>query len=111
MKIKLRKLETTLIFLAKIVLYGLLFFVFYGTYAKENWQLLNLSRTSGITIFVYCVMMYMFSNIYGRFDVGKRKSKPIVHSLLLAVVFTDIVSMLALSVMNTNENNNAHFQL
>ena len=111
MKIKLRKLETTLIFLAKIVLYGLLFFVFYGTYAKENWQLLNLSRTSGITIFVYCVMMYMFSNIYGRFDVGKRKSKPIVHSLLLAVVFTDIVSMLALSVMNTNEKNNAHFQL
>lgn len=111
MKKKLRKLETSIIFMLKAMLHFTLFWIFYGIYAKDNWYLLRISRTAAVTIATYLVMSYMFSNIYGRFDVGKRKSKPIVHSLLLAMIFTDIISMLALSVMNTNENNNQTFKL
>lgn len=76
-----RKLETSLVFLLKVILNLILFFVLYGIYAKSNWQLWNLSRTSGITIAAYVVMHYMFSTIYGHYDIGKRKSKPIVLSL------------------------------
>lgn len=111
MKIKLRKLETSIIFILKLLMYLSLFWVFYGAYAMENWWLLRASRTTGVTIAAYVIMSYMFSNIYGRYDIGKRKSKPIVHSLILMIVFTDIISMLALSVMNTNQNNNAEFRL
>ncbi len=111
MKIKLRKLETSIIFLLKITMYVSLFWIFYGMYARTNWQLLNLSRTSGVTVATYILMSYMFSNIYGRYDIGKRKTKPIVHSLILMVIFTDIISMLMLSLMNTNEKNNATFEL
>ncbi|MGN0151606.1 MAG: exopolysaccharide biosynthesis polyprenyl glycosylphosphotransferase [Wujia sp.] len=111
MKKKLRKFETTIIFVLKVTMYLILFWIFYGTYAKSNWQLLNLSRTSLVTIATYIIMSYMFSNIYGRYDLGKRKSKPIVHSLILTMLFTDIFSMLALSVMNTNEKNNKQFML
>ena len=84
-----RKLETSLVFLLKAILNLILFFVLYGIYAKSNWQLWNLSRTSGITIAAYVVMHYMFSTIYGHYDIGKRKSKPIVLSLFLNQVFTD----------------------
>lgn len=111
MKIKLRKLETSIIFVLKAVMYGILFWIFYGIYAKSNWQLLNLSRTSVVTVATYVIMSYMFSNIYGRYDIGKRKSKPIVYSLILTMAFTDIFAMLALSVMNRNEKNNKSFVL
>lgn len=111
MKIKLRKLETSLIFLLKAILHLLLFWIFYGMYARTNWWLLNLSRTAGVTIATYVIMTYMFSNIYGRYDIGKRKSRPIIYSLMLTMVFTDVISMLMLSVMNTNEKNNKSFML
>lgn len=111
MKRKLRKLETTIIFVIKSVLYFVLFWSFYGMYARSNWQLLNLSRTSAVTIATYVVVSYMFANIYGRYDIGKRKSRPIVHSLFLASVFTDIITLLMLSIMNTNATNNKSFEI
>ncbi len=109
MKRILRKLETTIIFVIKTVLYFALFWIFYGMYARSNWQLLNLSRTSAVTIATYVVVSYMFANIYGRYDIGKRKSRPIVHSLFLASIFTDIITLLMLSIMNTNATNNKSF--
>ena len=111
MKIKLRKLEATLVFLTKSTLYMILFWLFYGIYAKSNWWLLNLSRTSGVTIATYVTMNYMFSNIYGRFDIGKRKTKPIIYSMVLSTAFTDIISLFMLSLMNTNEKKNPTFML
>lgn len=111
MKTNLRKLENSIVFLLKLVMHVLLFWSFYGMYAMKNWQLLNISRTSGVVLATYFIMSYMFSNIYGRYDIGKRKSKPIMHSLILTMAFTDTISMLMLSVMNTNERNNKTFEL
>ena len=109
MKRKLRKFETTIIFVIKTALYFILFWIFYGMYSRSNWQLLNLSRTSAVTIATYVVVSYMFANIYGRYDIGKRKSRPIVHSLFLACIFTDIITLFMLSIMNTNATNNKSF--
>lgn len=110
MKNNSRKLETTLVFFLKLILNLILFFVFYSAYARTNWQLWNISRTTGITIAAYVVMHYMFSNIYGRYDIGKRKNKPIVSSLFLNQIFTDVISVLVLSIMNTNQMNNYDFE-
>ena len=41
--------------------------------------------------------------------MGTQKSKPIVHSMALATIITDLVTHLQLSIMNTSEKNNAHF--
>lgn len=111
MKSNLRKLENSIVFMIKLALYVLLFWSFYGMYSIKNWQLLNISRTSGVVLATYLITSYMFSNIYGRYDIGKRKSKPITHSLVLTMAFTDVISMLMLSVMNTNDRNNKTFEL
>ncbi|MBR3598799.1 MAG: exopolysaccharide biosynthesis polyprenyl glycosylphosphotransferase, partial [Lachnospiraceae bacterium] len=103
--------ENSIVFLLKLTMHVSLFWTFYGLYSIKNWQLLNISRTSGVVLATYFIMSYMFANIYGRYDIGKRKSKPIMHSLILTFVFTDILSMLMLSVMNTNERNNKTFEL
>ena len=98
---KIKRFESTLWLLIKVVLYSLLLATFILIMAKENPTLIRLSRTMGITMSTYCVCGLLFLSIYGKYDVGRRKSKPIIYSLSLAVLFTDIVTYLQLMIMNT----------
>lgn len=85
----------------KLVLYILLMGTFMLIMARENPTLIILSRTMGITFSTFCIVGLLFLSIYGKFDVGRRKSKPIIYSLALAVLFTDIVTYIQLMIMNT----------
>ena len=68
---------------------------------RENPALIRLSRTMGITISTFVVVGLLFVSIYGKYDVGRRKSKPIVFSMALAVLITDIITYAQLMIMNT----------
>ncbi len=111
MKYKLRKLETSFLFLLKMTLYVCMMLTFFLIYGQDNFQLIKPSRTSAVVVATYVVINYMFSSIYGRYDIGKRKTKPIIMSMSLTIFFTDVISLIALSIMNTNEKNNKHFVL
>lgn len=111
MKEKLKQCENLIVLLFKLILYFVIFWIFYRLYAIQNWQLLVVSRTAAVTILSYVISGYLFVKIYGGYDIGKRKSKPIIISLSLAAVMTDIVAYIMLSVMNTNDANNATFTL
>lgn len=101
MKKRLKRFETIFWLFVKVVLYILLMAIFMLILAKENPALIRLSRTMGITISTFVVVGLLFVSIYGKYDIGRRKSKPIVYSMSLAVVFTDIITYLQLMVMNT----------
>lgn len=101
MRKKLRRFETIFWMLVKIVLYLILLATFIFILAQENRALTRLSRTLGITISTYIIVGLLFLTIYGKYDVGRRKSKPIIYSMSLAVIFTDITTYLQLMVMNT----------
>ena len=107
MKEQLKKCENLLVLLFKIILYFSIFWSFYRLYAIKNWQLLSPggSRTMAVTILSYLIAGYLFLKIYGGYDIGKRKSKPIIISLSLAAFMTNIVAYVMLSVMNTNTDN------
>lgn len=109
MRKRLRQCEYLIVLLFKIIMYFLVFWIFYRFYAIDNWQMLNVNRTSAVTTISYLLSGYLFLNIYGGFDIGKRKSKPIIISISLAAALTDIVAYVMLCVMNTNENNNTTF--
>ncbi len=111
MKAQLRKCEKLIVLLFKIISYYLIFYIFYRLYAIENWQLLTPSRTAAVTTLSYLIAGYLFLKIYGGYDIGKRKTKPIVISLSLAAVMTDMVAYVMLCVMNTNKANNRTFKL
>ena len=61
MKKKIRKLEASLVFVLKALLYVVLFYVFYNAYARYNFQLRHPlsqpSRTSVIVIFAYIIFV------------------------------------------------------
>lgn len=101
MKSKLKRCESILWLAVKLCLYVILMATFMLILSKENRALVKLSRTMGITLSTFVVVGLLFVSIYGRFDVGRRKSKPIIYSMSLAVIFTDIITYIQLMVMNT----------
>ena len=100
-----------MVFLLKLFLYGWLIGSFFLIMGIENWPLLRLSRTAGVTALTFVAVGLCMTMAYGTYDIGQRKSKPIISSLALATAITDIITELQLSIMNTNEANGLAFDL
>ncbi|MDD3412666.1 MAG: exopolysaccharide biosynthesis polyprenyl glycosylphosphotransferase [Lachnospiraceae bacterium] len=111
MKTMCKKFQNSIILLFEIIIYLGNFAVFFGFLGMENKQLLCLSRTSVVITFSWIVVGILLTVIYGKYDVGVRKSKPIIISLTLMSLLTDGVAYLLLNFMNTNEDNNRSFRL
>ena len=105
-----KNLETTLVFILKSILYLSILSIFFGVMAIDNWQLLVLSRTAGITLSTFIIVGLMLISIYGKCDIGKRKSKPIIYSVTLATLMTDVITYVQLTVMNANAATNYKFR-
>ena len=102
MKKHLHKFESTLWLVIKFLLYFLLLLTFIIVHGKENIGLTRLSRTMGTTVFVFVIVGLLLLSVYGTYDVGRRKSKPIIYSLSLAVACTDVVAYLQVMIMRAN---------
>lgn len=111
MKSIIKKLQYSVVLLLKLFLYLGVFVIFFGLFGIKNWQLLVFSRTSGVTMLTFATVGLGMLAAYGRYDIGKRKSKPIIYSIGLAAVITDVVTYIELSIMNTNTANNQKFIL
>ena len=101
MRKKIKRFETIMWMMIKVLLYIALMITFMLVMSFENPALLVLSRTLGITVSTFIIVGLLFVTIYGKYDVGRRKSKPIIYSMFLAVGFTDAITYLQLMVMNT----------
>ena len=109
---QLRENKTAILMgLLRVVIYGVLGLLFFGLMAINNWQLLHMSRTLGTTLLTYVAMSAAMHAVYGGYAVGKKKSKPIISSMSLATLITDLVTYLQLQIMNVNENNNDYLEL
>ena len=94
-----------------IAMYACLFALFFGTMGINNWQLRHASRTLATTLLTYVVMSYVMQQVYGGFEVGRKKNKPIISSMVLSTVMVDLVTYLQLQIMNVNEYNNKRLEL
>lgn len=108
---KERQWDSFLWLFMKTVLYLSLMGTFVICMGKESHSLTTLSRTMGIIVITFLVVEMLFLSIYGKYDIGRRKSKPIITSLALATFFTDAVTYLELMVMRTNQPSIYAFRL
>ena len=107
----LYKCQKSIYFLFRATLYITIvatFFVVFGL--KYEW-LLGLSRTSGVTLVTFCVLLTTMISVYGGYLIGRLKSKPIIISMSLASIVADLVTYLEFCIMSVNEHNNDHFVL
>ena len=94
----------------KCLTYLGLFFAFYRTMLVHNWPLAHPSRTLFSTMLTYVAVAFGMHAVYGGYDIGKKKSKPIITNMYLGSVVTDLVTYLELQIMNVNENRNAYLK-
>lgn len=105
----LYKCQKSIYFILKATIYIIIvatYFVVFGL--KYEW-LLGLSRTSGISLFTFCVVLTATISVYGGYLIGRLKSKPIIISMSLATIITDLVTHIEFCIMGVNAYNNDHF--
>lgn len=95
----------------RMMIYGCLALLFFGLMSINNWQIANPSRTLATTLLTYVAMMAAMHAVYGGYAVGKKKSKPVISSMSLATLATDVVTYLQLQIMNVNANNNDRLEI
>ena len=94
-----------------LCLYVMLGLAFFWFMSVHNQFLRIINRTLATTLLTFFAMTFAMHAVYGGFDVGRKKSKPVISAMIAGTVFTDLVTYLQLEIMNVNENNNAHLVL
>lgn len=94
-----------------VLLYGMLAAVFFACLSIPNIFLRHLNRTFATTLLTFAVLIFAMHAVYGGFDVGRKKSKPVISALVIGTIITDLVAYLQLEIMNVNDNYNDHLVL
>lgn len=105
MKKQLAKLINTIVLFIKLTLYGCLLLTFMLVFSinETNFALLVPSRTMVVVTITFVATLFMMTRIYGKFDIGRKKSKPIIYSTFLAAMITDVITYVMNIVMKTIE--------
>ena len=94
-----------------VTLYALLAVVFFACLSMSNIYLRHLNRTVATTLLTFLVLIIAMHAVYGGFDVGRKKSKPVISAMVAGTVVTDLVAYLQMEIMNVNDNYNSHLVL
>ena len=94
-----------------VVLYVLLAIIFFACLSVPNIYLRHLNRTVATTLLTFTVLIIAMHAVYGGFDVGRKKSKPVISAMIISTVITDLVAYLQMEIMNVNENYNPYLIL
>ena len=100
-----------LIGLLTVILYSLLLAAFFICLSVPNIYLRHLNRTVASTLLTFFISIVATNAIYGGFDVGRKKSKPVIAAMIAGTLLTDLVSYVQLEIMNVNANHNSHLVL
>lgn len=106
-----RKFQKSIILAMKFIMYAAAFATFFLMFSIDNREIIELSRTAAVTLSTYVIILVLLSGTYGSFDIGKKKDKDIIFSLMLSGVLTDLITYFELTIMKTNEANNTTFRL
>lgn len=104
-----KSLPNIVVFVLKILMYVSLFATFFGMFSIYIPWILRLSRTAGITMVTFAVLEVLLAIAYGGYAIGKQKSKPIIYSVSIATIITDLITHLQLCIMNTNDGYHQYF--
>ena len=62
-----------------------------GAYSLRYQGLTSLTRTLIITTSAYVMGTMLLNQVYGNFEIGIKKSKPVVFSTLINAIITDVL--------------------
>jgi len=105
------KFQKSILFIIKVIMYGLCLAAFFVLFSIDNPEIMDISRTAAVTLSTYVIMQLLLSNIYGGYGIGSKRRREIAISIILTCIITDLVTYLELTIMKTNEANNSTFTI
>lgn len=105
------KFQHSILFFIEVVMYAACCATFFLLFAIDNREIIELSRTAAVTLSTYGILFVLLTAMYGRYDIGHRKSRQIIFTCTLTNVLTDLITYFELTIMKTNEANNNSFRL
>lgn len=106
-----KKFQKSILFLIKFAMYLAAFITFFLLFSIDNPEIISLSRTAAVTLSTYVIMLFLLTNIYGGFEIQSKRKREVCVSLILTGILTDLVTYFELTIMKTNEANNATFTI
>ena len=106
-----KSISNIIVYVLKMLMYIGLLLTFLIIFGMDNQAVLKPSRTMATTTLTFMIVGLLMVAIYGKYDVGRRKSKPIIYSLALAAILTDIITYAQLMIMNTIQPDVRAFRL
>ena len=100
-----------MISIVAVVLYFILGVIFFYCMSLNNIFLRYINRTLATTMLTFAAMSVAMHAVYGGFDVGHKKNKPVISAMISGIFVTDLISYVQLEIMNVNENYNDHLIL
>ncbi len=97
---------TILIGAISVVLYLILGIAFFVCLSVNNYFLRHINRTLATTLLTFTAMSIAMHAVYGGFEVGRKKNKPVISAMISGIAITDIITYIQLQIMNVNPNNN-----
>lgn len=93
------------------VLHIILGVIFFYCMSLNNPYLRYVNRTLATTMLTFAAISIAMHAVYGGYDVGHKKNRPVISALISGVAVTDVVSYVQLEIMNVNVNYNDHLIL
>ncbi len=82
-----------------------LFLVFFLMLSFHNPQILRLSRTAGVTMMTYAILLPVLTSVYHSFEIGRQETIHIVNTMTISACLTDLIVYFQLLIMNFNDAN------
>ncbi len=96
-------IRETLVFITKISIHLLTLLIFILGFSKNYAGLGIYSRTLAVTIAAFVIFTSWLTSVYGKIDIGIKKSSPIFQTLSLNLLITDALTFIALKVMTFHD--------
>lgn len=105
-KDELNRLKSDLVvYLLRTILYVSQYLIFILFFSKISTSLLSLTRVSVFVAFIFFVSIILLSPVYGNFEIGVKKSKPIIYSTVVSVIFADLIAVVGLFLISVGAHN------
>lgn len=83
----------------KIIVYGFLLLTFMLVMSRVNFALLLMTRTAVVTAGTFLVIFTIMQYVYGNFEIGFKKSKPVFLTTMISVLIANFMATLAMILM------------
>lgn len=94
-----KNIKNTIITLFKTLTYAMLWLTFMLVMRRVNFALGEPTRTAVMTSSAFILVLLMMQNVYGNFEIGYKKSKPVFLTTMISVLFANFIASVTMIIM------------